>query len=233
MEIIKKVTSDDVKNLVSGIVSEVKVREYVDLVEAVRYQIASDIEAGDEVFLVYQDGCFGLLCDEHMQHLFNNSDDDEEVTYHDEDVDYNIELGDYDCATDKINFGIIERLGSEGKHIDMFGAFYVPMEHYIEYCFLTEYPRAMFDTAPCEDWWCAACVDDDDNKLPVSDWYIAVVFYEKYGDFKASDIRVRIGDVREDVGDDFAALENRGQLIIDMLNELSKRYHERLFPKVA
>ena len=67
----------------------------------------------------------------------------------------------------------------------------------------------------------------------MSDWYIAVVLYSKYGGFDASDIRVRIGDVREDVGDDFVALKNRGQLIIDMVNELSKRYRERLFPKVA
>ena len=98
---------------------------------------------------------------------------------------------------------------------------------------MTEIPRAKFETAPCGDRWCAVCVDDDNNKLPVSDWYVAVVFYDKLGDFKASDIRVRIGDVREDVGDDFAALENRGQLIIDMLNELGKRYNEKLFPKVA
>lgn len=234
VEMISRVTSDDVKNLVSGTVSKVKVRKYVDLgmVDA-RYQIATDIEAGDEVFLVYQDDCFWLVCGEHMQHLFNSSDDDEGVTYHDEDVAYNIELGDYDCAADKIDFGIIERLGSKGTHIDMLSGFYMPMEHYIEYCFLTEIPRAKFETAPCGDRWCAVCVDDDNNKLPVSDWYIAVVFYDKLGDFKASDIRVRIGDVREDVGDDFAALENRGQLIIDMLNELGKRYNEKLFPKVA
>lgn len=235
VQIISKVTSDDVKNLVAGTVSKVKVRKYVDLgmVDA-RYQIATEIEAGEEVFLVYQNDCFWLVCGEHMQHLFNSSDDDddEDMTYYDEDSAYDIELGDYDCAAEKINSGIIHRLGSEGTHID-FGCFYMPMEHYIEYCFLTECPRAKFETAPYGDRWCAVCVDDDDNKLPVSDWYIAVVLYSKYGGFDASDIRVRIGDVREDVGDDFVALENRGQLIIDMLNELGERYRERLFPKVA
>ena len=232
VENISKVTSDDVKNLVAGTVSKVNVRKYEDFsMKDVRYQIATDIETGDEVVLVYQGGSFWLESGECMQHLFNSSDDDEDVTYHDEDAAYNIELGDYDCAAEKINLCVIERLGSEGTHID-FGHFYMPMEHYIEYCFLTEIPRAKFETAPCSDRWCAACVDDDDNKLPVSDWYIAVVLYSKYGG-DASDIRVRIGDVREDVGDDFSALENRGQLIIDMLNELSKRYRERLFPNVA
>ena len=168
-----------------------------------------------------------------MQHLLNGSDYGESVTYDDEDVAYNIELGDYDCAADMINLGIIERLDFEGRYIDVFGCFYLPMEHYIELFFLRECPRVRFDTALGGDWWWAVCVDDDDNKLPVSDWYIGVALNDNYWDFKASDIRVRIGDVREDVGDDFVALKNRGQLIIDMVNELSKRYRERLFPKVA
>lgn len=137
VEIIRKVASDDVKNLVSGTVSKVKISMYVDLdMEGARYQMATDIETGDEVFLVYQGGSFWLECGEYMLQLCNSSDDDEDVAYHDEDVAYNIELGDYDCAAEKINSSIILFFSREWTYIDL-GRFYVPLVHYLQYCFST------------------------------------------------------------------------------------------------
>ena len=134
---IKKVASDDVKNLVSGTVSKVEISMYVDLdMEDARYQMATDIETGDEVFLVYQGGSFWLECGEYMLQLCNSSDDDEDVVYHDEDVAYNIELGDYDCAAEKINSSIILFFSREWTYIDL-GRFYVPLVHYLQYCFST------------------------------------------------------------------------------------------------
>lgn len=125
---IKKVASDDVKNLVSGTVSKVKISMYVDLdMEDPRYQMATDIETGDEVFLVYQGGSFWLECGEYMLQLCNSSDDDEDVAY-------NIELGDYDCAAEKINSSIILFFSREWTYIDL-GRFYVPLVHYLQYCF--------------------------------------------------------------------------------------------------
>ena len=127
---IKKVASDDVKNLVSGTVSKVKISMYVDLdMEGARYQMATDIETGDEVFLVYQGGSLWLECGEYMLQLCNSSDDDEDVAY-------NIELGDYDCAAEKINSSIILFFSREWTYIDL-GRFYVPLVHYLQYCFST------------------------------------------------------------------------------------------------
>ena len=127
---IKKVASDDVKNLVSGTVSKVKISMYVDLdMEDPRYQMATDIETGDEVFLVYQGGSFWLECGEYMLQLCNSSDDDEDVAY-------NIELGDYDWAAEKINSSIILFFSREWTYIDL-GRFYVPLVHYLQYCFST------------------------------------------------------------------------------------------------
>ena len=134
---IKKVASDDVKNLVSGTVSKVEISMYVDLdMEDARYQMATDIETGYEVFLVYQGGSFWLECGEYMLQLCNSSDDDEDVVYQDEDVAYNIELGDYDCAAEKINSSIILFFSREWTYIDL-GRFYVPLVHYLQYCFST------------------------------------------------------------------------------------------------
>lgn len=127
---IKKVASDDVKNLVSGTVSKVEISMYVDLdMEDARYQMATDIETGDEVFLVYQGGSFWLECGEYMLQLCNSSDDDEDVAY-------NIELGDYDCAAEKINSSIILFFSREWTYIDL-DRFYVPLVHYLQYCFST------------------------------------------------------------------------------------------------
>lgn len=134
---IKKIASDDVKNLVSGTVSKVEISMYVDLdMEDARYQMATDIETGYEVFLVYQGGSFWLECGEYMLQLCNSSDDDEDVVYQDEDVAYNIELGDYDCAAEKINSSIILFFSREWTYIDL-GRFYVPLVHYLQYCFST------------------------------------------------------------------------------------------------
>ena len=133
--VIKKVASDDVKNLVSGTVSKVRVSGYVDLsMEDALDQVATDIETGDEVFLVYQGGSFWLEYGKYMQQLVNSSDED--VTYNDEDVAYNIELGDYDCAAEKINSSIILFFSREWTYIDL-GRFYVPLVHYLQYCFST------------------------------------------------------------------------------------------------
>lgn len=127
---IKKIASDDVKNLVSGTVSKVEISMYVDLdMEDARYQMATDIETGYEVFLVYQGGSFWLECGEYMLQLCNSSDDDEDVAY-------NIELGDYDCAAEKINSSIILFFSREWTYIDL-GRFYVPLVHYLQYCFST------------------------------------------------------------------------------------------------
>ena len=127
---IKKIASDDVKNLVSGTVSKVEISMYVDLdMEDARYQMATDIETGYEVFLVYQGGSFWLECGEYMLQLCNSSDDDEDVAYH-------IELGDYDCAAEKINSSIILIFSREWTYIDL-GRFYVPLVHYLQYCFST------------------------------------------------------------------------------------------------
>lgn len=133
--VIKKVASDDVKNLVSGTVSKVRVSGYVDLsMEDALDQVATDIEIGDELFLVYQGGSFWLEYGKYMQQLVNSSDEDEDVTYNDEDVAYNIELGDYDCAAKKINFGIIDFFSSEWTFMD-FGHYYMRIVHYLDYCF--------------------------------------------------------------------------------------------------
>lgn len=133
--VIKKVASDDVKNLVSGTVSKVRVSGYVDLsMEDALDQVPTDIEIGDEVFLVYQGGSFWLEYGKYMQQLVNSSDEDEDVTYNDEDVAYNIELGDYDCAAKKINLGIIGFFSSEWTYMD-FGHYYMWVVHYLDYCF--------------------------------------------------------------------------------------------------
>ena len=130
IKVLKKVASDDVRNLVSGTVSKVKISMYVDLgMEDAPYQMATDIETGDEVFLVYQGGSFLLECGEYMLQLCNISDDDEDVAY-------NIELGDYDCAAEKINSSIIFFFSREWTYIDL-GRFYVPLVHYLQYCFST------------------------------------------------------------------------------------------------
>ena len=130
IKVLKKVASDDVKNLVSGTVSKVKISMYVDLgMEDAPYQMATDIETGDEVFLVYQGGSFWLECGEYMLQLCNSSDDDEDVAYH-------IELGDYDCAAEMINSSIILIFSREWTYIDL-GRFYVPLVHYLQYCFST------------------------------------------------------------------------------------------------
>lgn len=130
IKVLKKVASDDVRNLVSGTVSKVKISMYVDLgMEDAPYQMATDIETGDEVFLVYQGGSFSLECGEYMLQLCNISDDDEDVAY-------NIELGDYDCAAEKINSSIILFFSREWTYIDL-GRFYVPLVHYLQYCFST------------------------------------------------------------------------------------------------
>ena len=130
IKVLKKVASDDVKNLVSGTVSKVEISMYVDLdMEDARYQMATDIETGYEVFLVYQGGSFWLECGEYMLQLCNSSDDDEDVVYH-------IELGDYDCAAEMINSSIILIFSREWTYIDL-GRFYVPLVHYLQYCFST------------------------------------------------------------------------------------------------
>lgn len=216
---ILEVASIGVQSLAEGTFRDVLVRGYW------RNNLGSGIKREISLSLIYQDEVFWLVGKNHKQHLFDSKIDNETCICY-------IIAGDYELAAQLINEAIKDRLCSDMPYDGMHG-FYIPVADYLESRFLRRCRKEATNQATNGVIYIAVTVDEENHRLPVSDWYIAIQEWDEELQRYVEVCPVRIGDVRKVDGERFSALKSRGQLMRDMMNELNKRYRERLFPKVA